>query len=86
MNKYHEILSKIVSKGKVQTNKKGNITYLLNQALELKPIDLLELFESHGLAKKKLKDELGLFMIGERTTEAYRGVGVSWWDYCGPIL
>lgn len=86
MNKYHVILSKIVAKGKIQQNKKGSITYLLNQYLELKPIDLLELFESHGLAKKKLKDELGLFMSGERSTEAYRDVGVSWWDYCGPIL
>ena len=86
MNKYHQILSKIIAKGKLQQNKKGSITYLLNQSLELKPVDLLELFESHGLAKKKLKDELGLFMSGERSTEAYRGVGVSWWDYCGPIL
>lgn len=86
MNKYHEILSKIVVKGKLQQNKKGSITYLLNQSMELKPLDLLELFESHGLAKKKLKDELGLFMAGERSTEAYRDVGVSWWDYCGPIL
>ncbi|MGM8362147.1 thymidylate synthase [Flavobacterium sp. ARAG 55.4] len=86
MNKYHEILSKITQKGKVQQNKKGSITYLLNEKLELKPIDLLELFESHGLAKKKLKDELNLFMQGERSTEAYRGIGVSWWDYCGPIL
>ena len=86
MNKYHQILSKIVAKGKVQSNKKGSITYLLNQSLELKPIDLLELFESHGLAKKKLKDELVLFMNGERSTEAYRGIGVTWWDYCGPIL
>lgn len=86
MNKYHEILSKITKKGKVQQNKKGSITYLLNQKIELKPIDLLELFESHALAKKKLKDELNLFMQGERSTEAYRGIGVSWWDYCGPIL
>ena len=60
--------------------------YLLNQRLELKPIDLLELFESHSAAKKKLKDELVLFMAGERSTEAYRNIGVSWWDYCGPIL
>ena len=86
MNKYHKILSKIIAKGKIQSNKKGAITYLLNQSLQLKPIDLLELFESHGLAKKKLKDELNLFMNGERTTEAYRGIGVTWWDYCGPIL
>jgi len=86
MNKYHEILSKIVRKGKRQDNKKGSITFLINQALELKPIDLLDLFESHAVAKKKLKDELGLFMSGERSTEAYREIGVSWWDYCGPIL
>ena len=38
------------------------------------------------LSKKKLKDELVLFMAGERSTEAYRNIGVSWWDYCGPIL
>ncbi|WP_244212167.1 thymidylate synthase [Flavobacterium psychrophilum] len=47
---------------------------------------MLELFESHAVAKKKLKDELVLFMAGERATEAYRNIGVSWWDYCGPIL
>jgi thymidylate synthase len=86
MNKYHGMLSKIIAKGKLQQNKKGSITYLLNQTLELKPIDLLELFEGHAMARKKLKDELGLFMAGERSTEAYRGVGVTWWDYCGPIL
>ncbi|MBP4140151.1 thymidylate synthase [Flavobacterium geliluteum] len=86
MNKYHEMLNKILVKGKVQQNKKGSNTFLLNQALELKPIDLLELFEGHAVAKKKLKDELKLFMAGERSTEAYREVGVSWWDYCGPIL
>lgn len=86
MNKYHETLNKIITKGKCQDNKKGSITYLVNQTLELKPIDLLELFEGHAVAKKKLKDELDLFMKGERLTEAYRDIGVSWWDYCGPIL
>jgi thymidylate synthase len=86
MNKYHLVLNKILEKGKIQQNKKGSITYLLNQTLELKPIDLLELFEGHAVARKKLKDELGLFMAGERSTEAYRDVGVTWWDYCGPIL
>ena len=75
MNKYHQILKKILDKGKLQNNKKGNIKYLLNQTLELKPIDLLELFEGHGLARKKLKDELNLFMAGERTMKAYRGIG-----------
>lgn len=86
MNKYHQILGKILDKGKIQQNKKGAITYLINQALELKPIDLLDLFEGHTVAKKKLKDELLLFMAGERSTEAYGDIGVSWWDYCGPIL
>jgi thymidylate synthase len=86
MNKYHKILSKIIDKGKVQKNKKGSINFLLNEYLELKPIDLLELFEGHNVAKKKLKDELLLFMAGERSTEAYREIGVTWWDYCGPIL
>ena len=86
MNKYHGMLSKILEKGKKQKNKKGSITYLLNQPLELKPLDLLVLFESHAVAKKKLRDELGLFMAGERSTEAYRDIGVTWWDYCGPIL
>ncbi|WP_255558512.1 hypothetical protein [Flavobacterium taihuense] len=77
MNKYHQILNKIITKGKNQQNKKGSITYLLNQTLELKPIDMLELFEGHAVARKKLKDELGLFMAGERSTEAYRDIGVS---------
>ncbi len=86
MNKYHGMLNKILEKGKNQKNKKGSINYLLNECLELKPIDLLDLFEGHAVAKKKLKDELLLFMQGERSTEAYREIGVTWWDYCGPIL
>ncbi|MFT4062204.1 MAG: thymidylate synthase [Edaphocola sp.] len=86
MNKYHQVLSKILSSGKWQENRKGNIKYLLNQKMELKPVDLLALFEGHPLAKKKLKDELQLFMQGERLTERYREKGVGWWDYCGPIL
>jgi len=86
MNKYHQVLEKIIEKGKLQSNKKGNIQYLINEKLVLKPLDLLDLFEGHAVAKKKLKDELRLFMTGERLTEAYRNVGVNWWDYCGPIL
>lgn len=86
MNKYHEMLGKILAKGKHQKNKKGGIKYLVNQKLQLKTGDLLEIFEGHGLARKKLKDELQLFMAGERLTEAYRNIGVTWWDYCGPIL
>lgn len=86
MNKYHEILQKILDKGKIQNNKKGNIKYLLNQKLELKPVDLLEIFEGHGIARNKLKTELELFQNGERLTEKYRENGIEWWDYCGSIL
>ena len=86
MNKYHEILKKILDKGKSQGNKKGSIKYLLNQKLELKPFDLLEIFEGHGIARNKLKTELELFQKGERLTEEYRKHGIEWWDYCGPIL
>ncbi len=85
-NKYYSILSKIVSSGKMQSNKKGNIKYLLNQQLSLTPIDLLEIFETHPLARKKLKGELELFMSGERNVEKYRDIGINWWDYCGSIL
>lgn len=86
MNKYYQILDKIVSDGKEQTNKKGNIRYLLNEHLLLTPADLLDIFESHGIARKKLKNELQLFMQGERSVERYRAVGINWWDYCGSIL
>lgn len=86
MNKYHKTLKKILDKGKEQQNKKGGIKYLLNETLELKPVDLLEILEGHAVARNKLKNELQLFMKGERNTEAYREIGVTWWDYCGPIL
>jgi thymidylate synthase len=80
------MLKKILDKGKDQADKKGNIKFLLNQKLVLKPRDLLEIFEGHGIARKKLATELELFQKGERSTEAYRLNGISWWDYCGPIL
>lgn len=86
MNKYHQILSKILAKGKKQDNKKGSIKYLLNEQLKLKPVDLLEIFEGHGIARIKLRNELELFQQGERLTENYRKKGIEWWDYCGPIL
>lgn len=86
MNKYHNILEKILNKGKVQQNKKGNIKFLLNQKIVLKPRDLLEIFEGHVIARKKLAGELELFQSGARLTESYREIGINWWDYCGPIL
>lgn len=86
MNQYYAILQKIMTEGKTQTNKKGGIKYLLNQQLSLTPADLLDIFESHAIARKKLKNELQLSMQGERCVEKYRDVGISWWDYCGSIL
>ena len=86
MNKYYDMLDKILVNGKIQTNKKGNIKYLLNEQLSLTPADLLDIFESHGIARKKLKNELQLFMQGERNVERYRDVGINWWDYCGSVL
>lgn len=66
MNKYYQILQRILVSGKTQDNKKGTIRYLLNEQLTLNPGDLLDIFESHGIARKKLKNELRLFMQGER--------------------
>ena len=86
MNKYYKILDKILVKGKEQSNKKGTIMYLLNEQLHLTPVDLLDIFEGHNIARKKLKSELQLFMRGERNVEKYRNVGINWWDYCGSIL
>ena len=86
MNKYHQILHKVLANGKTQTNKKGNIRYLLNEQLSLTPADLLDIFEGHGIARKKLRFELHLFMQGERNVEKYRDAGINWWDYCGSIL
>lgn len=80
------MLDKILGTGKVQTNKKGQIRYLLNKRMMLTPADLLDIFESHGIARKKLKTELTLFMKGERDVEKYRDAGITWWDYCGHTL
>lgn len=86
MNKYYSMLDKILTSGKMQSNKKGDIKYLLNEQLSLTPCDLLDIFEGHPIARKKLKNELQLFMQGERNVNKYREVGIEWWDYCGSIL
>lgn len=70
----------------MQENKKGRICCLLNENLVLTPGDLLDIFEGHGIARRKLKAELVLFMRGEREVERYREAGITWWDYCGRTL
>lgn len=77
MNKYYRILDKILVTGKTQTNKKGSIQYLLNEQLSLTPADLLDIFEGHNIARKKLRSELQLFMQGERNVEKYREAGIN---------
>jgi thymidylate synthase len=79
-------LNKILTTGKRQNNRKGSIIYLLNQSLELSPADLLDIFETHGIARKRLKVELSLFMEGECSVRRYREAGIDWWDYCGQTL
>lgn len=85
-NVYYRTLAKILAEGKRQENRKGSILYLLNERLVLTPAELLDIFESHGIARKKLKSELSLFMDGERNVEKYREAGINWWDYCGPVM
>lgn len=86
MNKYYQVLDHVLTSGKMQHNKKGNIKFLLNQQLSLTPADLLDIFGGHNIARKKLRNELQLFMQGERQVEKYRDAGINWWDYCGSIL
>ena len=86
MNKYYQLLEKILAKGKTQTGGKGKSICLLNRKLTLTPSDLLDIFECHPIARKKLRSELALFMRGERNIEKYREVGINWWNYCGPVL
>ena len=85
-NKYHSILQEILDYGLPQDNRKGSIICLHNRTLSLLPADLLEIFETHPIARRKLRSELELFMSGERLVDRYRQAGISWWDYCGPIL
>lgn len=86
INKYYQLLIRILNQGRHQQNKKGGITYLVNEQLSLTPGDLLEIFETHGIARKKLKAELSLYMAGECDIERYRAAGIDWWDYCGQTL
>ncbi|MBR1923129.1 MAG: thymidylate synthase [Paludibacteraceae bacterium] len=85
-NKYYQVLADILNNGRTQTNKKGSIKYLTNQVLHLTPADMLDIFETHGIARKKLRTELQMFEAGITATEQYRAEGITWWDYCGDRL
>lgn len=86
MNKYYKLLEKIISNGKKQTNKKGNITYLINESLKLNENDILRILKEHPIAKKKLSNELELYCSGITSVKEYNEVGITWWDYCYPEM
>lgn len=86
MNKYYKLLEKIVAKGNLQKNKKGNIKYLINEQLKMNSKDLLKIFKQHKIAKLKLEQELSLYLKGESKISEYNAIGISWWDYCAPRL
>ena len=52
MDKYYQILGKVLSSGKMQSNKKGNIRYLLNEQLTLLPADLLAYHSAEEVKKR----------------------------------
>tara|TARA_R110000744_G_scaffold39_1_gene177 strand:+ start:47 stop:682 length:636 start_codon:yes stop_codon:yes gene_type:complete len=86
MNKYYKLLEKIISNGKKQTNKKGNITYLINESLKLNENDILRVLKEHPIAKKKLSNELELYCSGITSVKEYNDAGITWWDYCYPEM
>lgn len=82
-DKYRRLLARILSSGEWHDNKKGRTLCLLDERLSLSPGDLLEIFEGRAMARNKLREELRLFMSGERDVSKYRDAGITWWDYCG---
>jgi thymidylate synthase len=86
MNKYYKTLEKILNKGKIQTNKKGNIIYLINETLSMTKKDLLKIFQDHPIAKSKLEKEIELYFNGITEIKEYNKEGIFWWDYCSPTL
>ena len=52
MNKYYQVLDKILASGKTQSNRKGNIQYLLNEVLHDTSADLWTSLKGIILPKK----------------------------------
>jgi thymidylate synthase len=86
MNTYYKTLQNILDNGKTQSNKKGNIKYLINEVLSMEKTDLTQIFSEHKIAKKKLKAELELYFKGVTNVKEYNKIGITWWDYCAPKL
>lgn len=85
-NKYYKLLNKILIKGKTQTNKKGDIIYLLNEKLSMNKKDVYNILEQHPIAKKKLSKELSLYCRGITSVKDYNEADITWWDYCSPNM
>ena len=86
MNKYYQTLQNILDKGKTQSNKKGNIKYLINETLSMNKKDLLKIFSDHKVAKTKLQKEIDLYFKGVIEVKKYNEAGIFWWNYCSPSL
>ena len=86
MNKYYKTLEKIINDGLTQKNKKGDITYLLNEVISMGVDDLNLIMQEHPIAKKKLSKELELYFDGVTDVSEYNKHGITWWDYCKPEL
>jgi len=86
MNKYYQILQKILNNGRTQSNKKGSIKYLINEVISMNIDDLKLIFKEHPIAKKKLSNELSLYCKGVTSIDEYNKLDISWWDYCKPKL
>jgi len=86
MNKYYRTLQNILEKGKTQENKKGNIKCLINETISMSYGDLLKIFDTHKIAKSKLRKEIELYFNGVTEVKKYNEVGIFWWDYCAPSL
>lgn len=63
MNKYYQMLDKILRAGKVQTNKKGRIRYLLNERLVLTPADLLDTMRTTSTKQRNFFSEVKILKL-----------------------
>jgi thymidylate synthase len=84
--KYFKLLDRIINYGWSQKNKKGDITFLINERLSHSPKELEKLFSEYPVAKTKLQKELDLYMAGETEVEKYNEEGIFWWDYTAPTM
>lgn len=85
-NLYYQLLIEILGHGYDAQSNKGGHKFLINKILSLNEIELFKIFNEHPIAKKKLKDELLLYMNGVTLIETYNSKNIMWWDYCKPEL